>query len=116
MAPARPTWKSFYEQTFAPVIKAIQAKDSNAFDKAYSTAISDCNGCTAALALTGEYSNMCTMGLALGKDVQTDCSINGLIGGKTYCFGSEDAKTEFMKDPQGNLAKAQAYYSKKHPG
>jgi hypothetical protein len=26
------------------------------------------------------------------------------------------AKTEFMKDPKGNLAKAQSYYSSKHPG
>ena len=68
---------------------------------------------TAALALTGEYDNMCTMGLAMGKDVKTDCSINGQIGGKTYCFGSAEAKTEFMKDPAANLAKAQAYYSKK---
>jgi hypothetical protein len=32
------------------------------------------------------------------------------------CFGSEAAKTEFMKDPKGNMAKAQEYYSKKHPG
>ena len=71
---------------------------------------------TAALAVTGEYGNMCTMGLATGKDIQTDCSINGQIGGKTYCFGSQEAKTEFMKNPEGNLAKAQAYYSKKHPG
>ena len=31
---------------------------------------------TAALAVTGEYGNMCSMGLALGKDIQTDCSIN----------------------------------------
>ena len=68
---------------------------------------------TAALALTGEYDNMCTMGLAMGKDIKTDCSINGQIGGKTYCFGSEEAKTEFMKAPEANLAKAQAYYSKK---
>ena len=71
---------------------------------------------TAALALTGEYDNMCTMGLAMGKDIKTDCSINGQIGGKTYCFGSEEAKTEFMKAPEANLAKAQAYYSKKHAG
>ena len=68
---------------------------------------------TAALAVTGEYDNMCTMGLAMCKDIQTDCSINGQLGGKTYCFGSEEAKTTFMKDPQGNLAKAQEYYSKK---
>ena len=71
---------------------------------------------TAALAVTGEYDNMCTMGLALGKDVATDCSINAQIGGKTYCFGSQEAMAEFMKDPEGNLAKAQAYYSQKKPG
>jgi len=69
---------------------------------------------TAAWATTGEYSNMCTMGLALGKDIQTDCSVNATIEGKTYCFGREEAKTTFMKDVKGNLAKAQAYYSSKH--
>ena len=71
---------------------------------------------TAALALTGEYDNMCTMGLANGKDIKTDCSVNTQIQGKTYCFGSQEAKTEFMKDPTANLAKAQSYYSSKHPG
>jgi YHS domain-containing protein len=71
---------------------------------------------TAALAVTGEYGNMCSMGLALGKDIQTDCSINAQLQGKTYCFGSKEAMAEFMKDPTTNLAKAQAYYSKKHPG
>ena len=58
---------------------------------------------------------MCTMGLALGKDVATGCSINAQIQGKTYCFGSKEAMADFMKDTEGNLAKAQAYYSKKHP-
>jgi YHS domain-containing protein len=71
---------------------------------------------TAALAVTGEYDNMCTMGLANGKDVKTDCSVNTQIQGKTYCFGNQSALTQFMADPSGNLAKAQAYYSKKHPG
>ena len=71
---------------------------------------------TAALAVTGEYDNTCTMGLASGKDVKTDCSVNAQIQGKTYCFGSQSALTQFMADPSGNLAKAQAYYSKKHPG
>jgi len=70
---------------------------------------------TAAMAATGEFSNMCTEGLALGKDVQTDCSVNTVIDGKTYCFGNEDAKTMFMKDPKGNMAKAQSYYNSKHP-
>ena len=71
---------------------------------------------TAAMAVTGEFSNMCTMGLASGKDIQTDCSINAQLQGKTYCFGSKEAMTQFMADPSGNMAKAQAYYSKKHPG
>jgi YHS domain-containing protein len=52
----------------------------------------------------------------MGKDVKTDCSVNTTIEGKTYCFGNEAAKTEFMKDPKGNLAKAHSYYSSKHPG
>jgi YHS domain-containing protein len=72
-------------------------------------------GTTAALAVTGEFSNMCTMGLASGKDIQTDCSINAQIQGKTYCFGSKEAMTQFMADPTGNMAKAQAYYKSKHP-
>jgi hypothetical protein len=71
---------------------------------------------TAALAVTGEFSNMCTMGLASGKAIQTDCTVNAQLQGKTYCFGSKEAMTQFMADPSGNLAKAQAYYSKKHPG
>jgi YHS domain-containing protein len=69
---------------------------------------------TAALAATGEYDDLCTMGLALGKEIKTDCSVNAVIDGKTYCFGNEDAKTIFMKDPKGNLAKAQDFYSSKH--
>jgi YHS domain-containing protein len=73
-------------------------------------------GTTAALAVTGEFNNMCTLVLASGKDIQTDCSINAQLQGKTYCFGSKEAMTQFMADPTGNLAKAQAYYSKKHPG
>jgi YHS domain-containing protein len=60
------------------------------------------------------FDNMCTEGLALHKDINTDCSVNTGIGGKTYCFGSEAAKTEFMKDPNGNMAKAQKYYSSTH--
>lgn len=68
----------------------------------------------AAWAVTGEYGNLCAEGLALGKDIKTDCSVNAVIDGKTYCFGNETAKTLFMKDVHGNLAKAQAYYSSKH--
>jgi hypothetical protein len=38
-------WKSFYEETFAPVNKAIMAKDFKAFDKAYTGVIANCNEC-----------------------------------------------------------------------
>ena len=71
---------------------------------------------TAALAVTGEFDNMCTQGLATGQDIKTDCSINGQYLGKTYCFGSQEAMTQFMQNPKDNLAKAQTYYSSKHPG
>jgi YHS domain-containing protein len=71
---------------------------------------------TAAWAVNGEFGNMCTISLAAGKDTQIDCSINAQIEGKTYCFGNKEAMAEFMKNPKENLAKAQAYYSTKHPG
>ena len=38
-------WKSFYDETFAPVNKAIQAKDFKAFETTYNAVIKDCNGC-----------------------------------------------------------------------
>jgi len=69
---------------------------------------------TAAYAVTGEFDNMCAEGLALHKQIKTDCSINGTYEGKTYCFGSKEAKVDFMKDPAANLSKAEAYYGKIH--
>ena len=65
---------------------------------------------TMAFAATGEFDNLCAQGLATGQKIETDCSINGQVGGKTYCFGSEAAKAEFMKDPEGNVAKAESAY------
>jgi len=38
-------WKEFYEKDFAPVNKAIQAKDFATFDESYNKAISNCNQC-----------------------------------------------------------------------
>ena len=38
-------WKSFYDETFMSVNKAIQAKDFKAFDTAYTAVIKDCNNC-----------------------------------------------------------------------
>jgi hypothetical protein len=38
-------WKGFYDTTFAPVNKAIQAKDFKGFETAYTAVINDCNAC-----------------------------------------------------------------------
>ena len=70
---------------------------------------------TGALAVTGEFNNMCAEGLVLHKEIKTDCSVNTVYKGKTYCFGSEQAKQDFMKNPASNLAKAEKFYSK-HQG
>jgi YHS domain-containing protein len=64
-------------------------------------------------AVEGEYGNECVMGLALGKDIQTDCSVNTVYNGKTYCFGNETAKQLFLKKPNQFLLQAQIYYSSK---
>ncbi len=71
---------------------------------------------TTAYAATGEFGNMCSWGLANHKDVATDCSVNTSIKGKTYCFSSQDAKANFMKNPTANLDKALAFYKSEHKG
>ena len=72
---------------------------------------------TSAVAATkGQFGDMCTMGLALHKNVPTNCSVNTLYKGKTYCFGNEQAKSQFLKNPKANLAKAEAFYNKEHRG
>jgi YHS domain-containing protein len=71
---------------------------------------------TGALAATGQFDNMCSWGLANHKNVQTNCAVNAVIKGKTYCFSSEQAKANFMKNPDANLAKAEAYYKSEHKG
>jgi YHS domain-containing protein len=70
-------------------------------------------GPTAAIAGSGEYRNTDAMWLAKGKGVKTTCDISEKIGGKSYCFGDEKSHAEFMKDPEGNRAKADAYYTTK---
>jgi len=71
---------------------------------------------TAAMAATGEFDNMCSWGLANQKDVKTDCSVNTTIQGKTYCFSSDQAKADFMKNPDANLTKAESFYKSEHKG
>jgi YHS domain-containing protein len=72
-------------------------------------------GVTAAAAMEGEFGNKCVMGLALGKEIKTDCSVNTVYGGKTYCFGNETARELFLKKPEEFLLKAQVFYSSLKP-
>jgi YHS domain-containing protein len=61
----------------------------------------------------GEFDGYCTMGLAMGKEIKTDCSINAMIDGKTYCFGNEEAKIVFLKKPEQFLDQAAVFYMSK---
>jgi YHS domain-containing protein len=81
----------------------------------YAVALALClGGATTTLAETeAEFDGYCTMGLALGKEIKTDCSINAVIDGKTYCFGNEDAKTVFLKKPEQFLDQAAVFYMSK---
>ena len=60
-----------------------------------------------------EFGGLCTMGLALGKEIKTDCSINAMLDGKTYCFGNEEAKIVFLKKPEQFLDQAAVFYMSK---
>lgn len=72
-----------------------------------------CAGTAAIAAVAGEFGNYCAMGLTMGEKKLTDCSISQKIDKKTYCFGNNAAKEAFMKDPEANIAKAQAEFTKK---
>jgi YHS domain-containing protein len=64
----------------------------------------------AASAAQPEFGGQCAMSLAEGEQVATDCSVKWVgPDGKTYCFGNEDAKKRFLKDPQGNLERAREF-------
>lgn len=59
-----------------------------------------------------EFGGSCAMGLAEGKQQATDCSINWTApDGRFYCFGTEDSKTVFLKDPAGNVQRARDHFA-----
>lgn len=59
-----------------------------------------------------EFGGSCAMGLAEGKQQATDCSINWTApDGKFYCFGTEDSKATFLKDPDGNIQRARDHFA-----
>jgi uncharacterized protein YjbI with pentapeptide repeats/YHS domain-containing protein len=63
-------------------------------------------------ALAGEFGDHCTNGLSSGQMIKTNCSINTMYEGKTYCFGSDDSKSAFLMHPAETIAKATAFYAK----
>lgn len=59
-----------------------------------------------------EFGDNCTMSLSNDLVMKTDCSIKADYKGKTYCFGSEESRAAFLKDPDTTIMKAQAFYAK----
>ncbi len=65
-------------------------------------------------AAAGEFDDQCAMGLASGQSVKTDCSVNWTDeNGHVYCFSSDTSKEAFLKDPAGNIKKAQDFLASK---
>jgi YHS domain-containing protein len=62
--------------------------------------------------VSGEFGNACVTSLAFGKTFMTDCSVNTVYQGKTYCFGNEKSREVFLKNPGKVLAEALARYKK----
>ena len=70
-----------------------------------------------AIAAEKQFGASCAYGLSeYGVEVVTDCKINwqDTANGKTYCFSKEEAKLEFLKNPEVNISKAGATYAKLH--
>jgi hypothetical protein len=67
---------------------------------------------TKAGAAEPEFGGSCAMGLAEGKRIKTDCAINWTAAdGKLYCFGNEDSKAAFLKDPEVNIQRARESFA-----
>lgn len=63
-------------------------------------------------ALAAEFDGNCTNGLSNGVLYKTNCEISEMFDGKTYCFSSETARSEFLNDKQGTIDKAAMFYAK----
>jgi YHS domain-containing protein len=57
-----------------------------------------------------QFGGQCAEALAQGQHVMTDCTHYWTDqDGKTYCFGSEDAKKSFLQNPTENLQRAREF-------
>ena len=57
------------------------------------------------------FGGHCAMGLCLKKKVKGDPKYSVDYKGKTYLFSSEEAKQNFLKDVDGNIAKANKQFT-----
>jgi hypothetical protein len=70
---------------------------------------------TFAAAANEQFGGSCAYGLSeFGVDVKTDCSIRWANPKtqKIYCFGNEEVLANFLKDPEGNIRKAEQTHAK----
>lgn len=66
---------------------------------------------TPALAEEPQHNGECAMSAAMGSRLPTSCSVVWISPtDKLYCFSSDGAKQAFMRDPEGNERKAQAFW------
>lgn len=63
----------------------------------------------------GEFNNYCTNGLSKQTFHATNCAINEVFEGKTYCFSNEGARDSFLFDPQEMISKAEKFYAHNTP-
>lgn len=60
----------------------------------------------------GEFDNGDVKGIIAGKHIKTDCSVNVVKSGKTYCFTAAASQTLFKYSPNTNLVHALSFWQK----
>ncbi|MBC7697850.1 MAG: pentapeptide repeat-containing protein [Bacteroidia bacterium] len=63
-------------------------------------------------AFAGEFGDNCTNSLSKGTFHKTNCAINEVYEGKTYCFSNEGSRDSFLFDQKTMIAKAADFYAK----
>lgn len=64
------------------------------------------------LLYAGEFNDFCTNSLSHGTFHKTNCEINEIYEGKTYCFSNEGSRDSFLFDQKTMIAKASDFYAK----
>ena len=66
--------------------------------------------------IAAEFDGEDVMGVIAGRHIRTDCSVNVVKGGKTYCFTAAASQTFFKYAPNSNLEKARAAWERMRSG